>query len=119
MLRAAGAKEVHMRIGTPPIVSPCHLGIDMPTYGELIAARKSVDGVKLMIGVDSLKYITLAGLIDSIGIPREKLCLGCLTGIYPIERPVERAMQLKLDAFATNAKKKERTPAPVSPSPSA
>jgi len=120
MLRAAGAEEVHMRIGTPPIVSPCHLGIDMPTYGELIAARKSVDGVKLMIGVDSLKYITLAGLIDSIDLPREKLCLGCLTGMYPIERPVERAMQLKLDAFAINAKKKsERASTPPLQSPSA
>jgi amidophosphoribosyltransferase len=89
----------------------------MPTYGELIAARKSVDGVKLMIGVDSLKYITLAGLIDSINLPREKLCLGCLTGVYPIERPVERATQLKLDAFAINAKKKrERATAPPIPS---
>ena len=114
MLRAAGAEEVHMRIGTPPIVSPCHLGIDMPTYGELIAARKSVDGVKLMIGVDSLKYISLAGLIDSIGLPREKLCLGCLTGMYPIERPLERAMQLKLDAFANSVKKKVDG-VPVSP----
>ena len=114
MLRAAGAEEVHMRIGTPPIVSPCYLGIDMPTYGELIAARKSVDGVKLMIGVDSLKYISLAGLIDSIGLPREKLCLGCLTGMYPIERPLERAMQLKLDAFANSVKKKVDG-VPVSP----
>lgn len=106
MIRAAGAEEVHMRIGTPPIVSPCYLGIDMPTYGELIAARKSVEGVKLMIAVDSLKYITLAGLIDSIGLPREHLCLGCLTGIYPIEKPAERALQLKLDAFANGGKKK-------------
>jgi amidophosphoribosyltransferase len=120
MLRAAGAKEVHMRIGTPPIVSPCYLGIDMPTYGELIAARKSVDGVRLMIGVDSLRYITLAGLIDSIGLPREELCLGCLTGVYPIEKPAERAMQLKLDAFAIGAKKKSDRIAPSavsSPSP--
>ncbi len=117
MIRAAGAEEVHMRIGTPPIVSPCYLGIDMPTYGELIAARKSVDGVKLMIAVDSLKYITLAGLIDSIGLPREHLCLGCLTGMYPIEKPAERAMQLKLDAFADEVKKKhEQVHAPpVSP----
>jgi amidophosphoribosyltransferase len=59
-----------------------------------------------MIGVDSLRYITLAGLIDSIGLPREELCLGCLTGVYPIEKPAERAMQLKLDAFAVDAKKK-------------
>ena len=77
-----------------------------------------MDGVKLMIGVDSLEYITLAGLIDSIGLPREKLCLGCLTGMYPIERPLERAMQLKLDAFANNAKKKgDRVPASPLPSP--
>lgn len=118
MIRGAGAEEVHMRIGTPPIVSPCYLGIDMPTYGELIAARKSVDGVKLMIGVDSLKYIKLAGLIDSIGLPRERLCLGCLTGMYPIEKPAERAFQLKLDAFAREAKKKDgHAPASLASSP--
>ena len=105
MVRAAGAKEVHMRIGSPPIVSPCYLGIDMPTYGELIAAHKSIDGVRLMIGVDSLKYVTLEGLIDAIGLPRERLCLGCLTGIYPIERPIEKITQMKLDEFEkSNAK---------------
>jgi len=105
MVRAAGAKEVHMRIGSPPIVSPCYLGIDMPTYGELIAAHKSIDGVRLMIGVDSLKYVTLEGLIDSIGLPRERLCLGCLTGIYPIERPIEKITQMKLDEFEKSSEK--------------
>ncbi len=105
MLRAAGGKEVHMRIGSPPIISPCYLGIDMPTYGELIAANKSIDGVRLMIGVDSLKYVTLQGLIESIGLPRERLCLGCLTGIYPIERPIEKITQMKLDEFENNGEK--------------
>jgi amidophosphoribosyltransferase len=112
MVRAAGAKEVHMRIGSPPIVSPCYLGIDMPTYGELIAAHKSIDGVRLMIGVDSLKYVTLEGLIDSIGLPRERLCLGCLTGIYPIERPIEKITQMKLDEFE---KSSEKSAAEISP----
>jgi len=85
LIRSAGAKEVHVRIGSPPIIAPCHFGIDMATREELIAAHKSVEGVALALGADSLGYISIDGLVKSIGIPAEDLCLACVTGEYPLE----------------------------------
>jgi amidophosphoribosyltransferase len=101
LLRRGGAKEIHARIGSPPIVSPCYLGIDMATREELIAAHKTVKGVEFLIGANSLYYISLEGLVSAIGIPKEDLCTGCLTGIYPIEIPGEKCedMQMKLNQF--------------------
>jgi amidophosphoribosyltransferase len=102
LLRRGGTKEIHARIGSPPIISPCYLGIDMATRDELIAAHKSVKGVEFLIGADSLYYISLEGLVKAIGIPREDLCTGCLTGVYPIEIPGEKCedKQMKLNHFA-------------------
>jgi amidophosphoribosyltransferase len=102
LLRRGGAKEIHARIGSPPIISPCYLGIDMATRDELIAAHKSVKGVEFLIGANSLYYISLEGLVKAIGIPREDLCTGCLTGVYPIEIPGEKCedKQMKLNHFA-------------------
>jgi amidophosphoribosyltransferase len=102
LLRRGGAKEIHARIGSPPIISPCYLGIDMATRDELIAAHKSVKGVEFLIGADSLYYISLEGLVKAIGIPREDLCTGCLTGVYPIEIPGEKCedKQMKLNHFS-------------------
>ena len=73
----------------------------MATREELIAAHKSVKGVEFLIGADSLYYISLDGLIKSIGIPKEDLCTGCLTGVYPVEIPGEQceARQTKLNSF--------------------
>jgi amidophosphoribosyltransferase len=101
MIRKAGASEVHMRVGSPPIVSPCYLGIDMPTREELVAAHKTVKGVEAVINADSLGHVSVEGLVKSVGIPSEDLCLGCLTGIYPVEIPGERCVQrqLKLSEF--------------------
>jgi amidophosphoribosyltransferase len=101
MIRKAGASEVHMRIGSPPIISPCYLGIDMPTREELVAAHKTVKGVEAVINADSLGHVSVEGLVKSVGIPSEDLCLGCLTGIYPVEIPGERCLQrqLKLSQF--------------------
>jgi amidophosphoribosyltransferase len=90
LIRSAGAKEVHVRIGTPPIIAPCYFGIDMVTRKELIAAHKSVEGVALALGVDSLGYISIDGMVKSIGIPAEDLCLACVTGEYPLEVPGEK-----------------------------
>ncbi|RLG70750.1 MAG: amidophosphoribosyltransferase [Methanobacteriota archaeon] len=84
MLRKAGAKEVHVRIGCPPIKFPCKLGIDMPTRQELIASTLTVEEICSKIGADSLGYLSIDGLIKSIGLKREDLCLGCLTGVYPV-----------------------------------
>ncbi|WP_174590006.1 amidophosphoribosyltransferase [Methanocella conradii] len=103
LLRRGGAREIHVRIGSPPIVSPCYLGIDMATREELIAAHKSVKGVEFLIGATSLYYISLDGLVDAIGMPKEDLCMGCLTGVYPIEIPGEKCedKQMKLNHFVS------------------
>ncbi|MCD4817054.1 MAG: amidophosphoribosyltransferase, partial [Methanosarcinales archaeon] len=89
MVRKAGAEEVHMRIGSPPIMSPCYLGIDMATRDELVAAHKTVAGVEAVINADSLGYVSVEGLVEAVGIPEDDLCLGCLTGVYPVEIPGE------------------------------
>jgi amidophosphoribosyltransferase len=90
MCRDAGAKEVHVRIGCPPIVAPCYLGIDMNTRKQLIAAEMSIDEIAKTIGADSLAYISLDGLQTAIAIEPRDLCTGCLTGIYPVEVPGEQ-----------------------------
>lgn len=101
MIRRSGTREVHMRVASPPIISPCYLGIDMATREELIAAHKAVKGVEALINADSLGYLSIDGLVKSIGIPMEDLCLGCLSGLYPVEIPGERCAkrQLKLSEF--------------------
>jgi len=92
MVRKAGAKEVHVRIGSPPILAPCYLGIDMASRDELIAAHKTVAGVEAVIEADSLGYVSHEGLVDAVGIPKENLCMGCLTGLYPVEIPGEKCL---------------------------
>jgi len=94
LLRKAGAKEVHVRICAPPIKYPCYFGVDMATKQELIAAQKSVPEICKFIGADSLGYLSVEGLIKAVGLPREKFCLACFTGEYPI--PV----QLEMDKLA-------------------
>ncbi len=85
MVRAAGAKEVHFRVGSPPIISPCYFGIDMSTREELIASKKSVEEIRKAINADSLAYLSLDGLIKAVKIKKEDLCLACLTANYPID----------------------------------
>jgi len=101
MVRAAGAKEVHVRIGSPPIIAPCYLGINIPTRYELIAANRTIHNVETLIHTDTLGYVSLEGLVNSIGILKEDFCTGCFTGIYPVEIPGERCIvsQLKITEF--------------------
>lgn len=82
-LRKKGSKEVHMRIGSPPIIAPCHFGIDMPTREELMASDKSIAEINKTLNADSTGYLSLGGLVNSIEMPADKLCMACLTGIYP------------------------------------
>ena len=100
-IRRGGAREVHFRIGSPPIIAPCYMGIDMSTREELIAANHDVDEICRLIEADTLGYLSLEGLIDAIGMPARSLCLGCLTGRYPIEIPGEVCIlrQLTLSQF--------------------
>ncbi|MDQ2679473.1 MAG: amidophosphoribosyltransferase [Candidatus Eremiobacteraeota bacterium] len=83
LLRDAGAREVHIRVLSPPIKHPCYLGVDMATYDELIAANNTVEQIRERIGADTLGYLSLDGLIRATGRKREEMCLGCLTGVYP------------------------------------
>ncbi len=87
VLREAGAKEIHLRVGCPPIISPCYYGIAMATKKELIASDKDVEDIRKTLGVDSLGYLSLESLIECIGIEDGHLCVGCLTGEYPTELP--------------------------------
>lgn len=83
LLRDAGAKEVHVRVTSPPIKHPCYLGVDMATYDELIAANFTVEEIRQKIGADSLGYLSLEGLVQATGRDANSMCLGCLTGVYP------------------------------------
>jgi len=89
MLRRAGATEVHVRISSPPIRFPCFYGIDTSSRGELVAASKSVEEIRQMIGADSLGYLSQPGLVESLQLPRERLCMACLDGTYPTRVPQE------------------------------
>jgi len=101
MLRKAGAREVHMRICAPPIRYPCFFGVDMATRWELIAAQKSVSEIKNAIGADTLGYISMDGLIEAVGQPRDTFCAACFTGDYPT--PVQLEMdKLQLETLASN-----------------
>ncbi|MFA5388819.1 MAG: amidophosphoribosyltransferase [Candidatus Omnitrophota bacterium] len=83
-LREAGAKEIHMRVSCPPHVSPCYYGIDFPTKEELIASSHTVEEIRKYIGVDSLAYLSLEGLYKAMPLPKNKFCVSCFTGKYPV-----------------------------------
>lgn len=89
MLRDAGSKEVHMLIGCPQIISPCYYGIAMATKEELIAVDKTTEEISKELGCDSLHYLSMDGLVKSIGTSKENLCVGCLTEEYPTIIPPE------------------------------
>ena len=89
MLREAGAREIHVRISSPPVKWPCFYGIDFATRAELIASGLEVEEIRRSIGADSLGYVSLEGLIESTQIEDKKLCSACFTGQYPIRIPVD------------------------------
>jgi amidophosphoribosyltransferase len=87
MLREAGAREVHVRIASPPVKWPCFYGIDFASRAELIANGLSVDEICSSIGADSLAYVDLDELIDATTVPKDRLCRACFDGVYPVELP--------------------------------
>jgi amidophosphoribosyltransferase len=97
MLFDAGAAEVHVRISSPPIVSPCFYGIDFPDEEELVAARRSVEDVRAAIGATSLAYLSLGGLQDAVQRPEDSVCRACLTRDYPTRVPIE-STKLRFEA---------------------
>ena len=99
LVRAAGAKEVHLRISCPPTIGPCYYGIDTPQREELIAASHSIPEITRFIGADSLGYLSHEGLLASVGAAREgeaRYCSACFTGDYPVPLPEEGREQLRL-----------------------
>jgi amidophosphoribosyltransferase len=96
-LREAGAWEIHMMVSCPPHRHPCYYGIDFPTEGELIAHHHSVEDIKNFIGLDSLCYLSLEGMVSATGLPKESFCLACFTGDYPIQ-PKEDFSKFSLES---------------------
>ena len=85
LLQDEGADEVHVRIGAPPIIAPCYMGIDMATREELIASDKSVDDIQDVLGADSLAYLSIDAITETLEMDGSDLCLGCVTGEYPYD----------------------------------
>lgn len=83
MMRNAGAREVHLRISCPPTISPCYYGVDTPTQRELIAANNDIEQIRAYVEADSLAYLSLDSLRDSIGDRDGRYCYSCYTGHYP------------------------------------
>ncbi len=96
MVRAAGAKEVHLRISCPPTVSPCFYGVDTPRRSELIAASHSLEEIRKYVAADSLGYLSLEGLLDAVGDRRQHYCTSCYTGQYPVAFPRDGNAYLQL-----------------------
>jgi amidophosphoribosyltransferase len=96
MLREAGAREVHLRISSPPLMWPCFYGIDIPDEEELIAARSSIPEIEEFLGVDSLAYLSLDNLVAAIDAPGAGFCTACLTGSYPVAVPASVRRQRDL-----------------------
>lgn len=84
-LRQAGAAEVHMVVSCPPTRYPCYYGIDFPSTKQLIAAGNTVEGIRDYLGLDSLHYLSLEGLVEAAGLAKKDFCLACFNGEYPIE----------------------------------
>jgi amidophosphoribosyltransferase len=93
ILREAKAREVHMRISSPPIRWPCFYGIDMPDRTELIASGKGVEEVRAHIGADTLAYLSLEGMISSTQIPADAFCTACFSSRYPVPIPDEELVK--------------------------
>lgn len=83
-LRAAGAKEIHMRVTCPPHCHPCYYGIDFQAKGELIAARNSTEDIRKFLGLDSLGYLSVDGMLECVKPPKEHYCTACFTGEYAV-----------------------------------
>lgn len=99
ILKAAGAKEVHMLIGCPPVIAPCYYGVALATKDELIAANLEIEEIRKQLGADTLGYISIESLIEAIGIDGDSLCLGCITEDYPTEIPEDLEAESYYDYY--------------------
>ena len=90
-LRDAGAREIHLRVASPPIRHPCYYGIDFPRREELIASEREVEEIRAFLGVDSLVYLTLEGMLACLHSNNGEYCTACFTGDYQI--PIDASFQ--------------------------
>jgi len=97
IVREAGAREIHVRIGSPAIKAPCYLGVDFPTREELIAHNRDEEMVRKSITATTLHHISLEALIGAIGFGADDLCIGCLTSCYPLPIDGEHAKPCRID----------------------
>jgi amidophosphoribosyltransferase len=112
MVRDAGATEVHMRICCPPTISPCFYGVDTPRRSELIAATHTLEEIRKYLNADTLAYLSLEGLVDSVKGGRSRYCTSCYTGQYPVAFPRDEEAYLQL-ALKLNHEPQVAEPAPV------
>ena len=96
MVRAAGAKEVHVRISCPPTISPCFYGVDTPRKAELIGATHTIEEIREFLEADSVGYLSLEGMLSAVKSERSSYCTSCYTGVYPVEFPRDEASYLQL-----------------------
>jgi len=96
MIKAAGAREVHVRISCPPTISPCFYGVDTPRRSELIAATHTLEEIRKYLQADSLAYLSLEGLLSAVDGQRTAYCTSCYTGRYPVEFPRDAEQYLQL-----------------------
>ncbi len=96
MVRAAGAREVHVRISCPPTISPCYYGVDTPQREDLIAATHTLEEITKFLDADSVAYLSLEGLLSAVGAERTSYCSSCYTGRYPVEAPRDEVRYLQL-----------------------
>ena len=96
MVRAAGAREVHVRISCPPTISPCFYGVDTPRRSELIAATHSIEEIARYLDADSVGYLSLPGLLSAVMPDGQSYCTSCYTGEYPVAFPRNERSYLQL-----------------------
>jgi amidophosphoribosyltransferase len=96
LVRAAGAREVHVRISCPPTISPCFYGVDTPSRKDLIGATHSIPEIREFLEADTLAYLSLQGLRDAVGDTRNNYCTSCYTGVYPVSFPQNEEAYLQL-----------------------
>ena len=113
-LKRAGAKEVHVRVSCPPHLHPCVYGIDFPERSKLMAANNSIDEIRRYLNADSLGYLSLDGMVNAVGAPKESFCLACYDGNYPVpyspslEKHVMERRAARSESFSKTFEKHDR-----------